>query len=203
MCSKKGMRDRCSICGFQHQLTIFWKVNSTLMKINLEFGKTVKPYIMSTVFVFFIIFPLFSFANDSLCQLISSNKSLILHHINKDIREQTYTINQQKRMVLHKVYAIPALESNGVSCQIKVKVSLTLKQKTKKNAKGTGTITGAVNILTLAGRRHVCVSSNKFTKISLNSAFEIGATTYRWIANKSLPKKMCFPINVAKLSSNK
>lgn len=135
-------------------------------------------------------------ANESLCRSIEGNKGQILRMINDRIAGMEYTISKRKSLVIKKARSIHDIKSNGRFCRIKVDLDAKLKRKLRRNASGRIVVRGDLELRYLRGNWSACVHNSKVTSVKLSHTARIGEGVYRKVANKTLPKKWCLPVDI-------
>jgi hypothetical protein len=96
-----------------------------------------------------------------------------------------YRISSRKRLVVHSVASV----SNGQGdCEIEVVANVTLKRKLRRDAHGTMTLRGRVDVDAVEPRTFDLFFSDIYVSdVSLSHTLDIGEAIYAWVANIILP----------------
>lgn len=103
--------------------------------------------------------------------------------INAEVQGFSYKISDRKRLVVNGVDAV-----SGSNCNLRATLDVTLKRKIRRDAHGTVVVKG-----TLAVRDNkICVVNPSVADVDLSNTLNIGEGVYKLVANKALPKNLCF-----------
>jgi hypothetical protein len=141
----------------------------------------------------------YSLANSSLCRTLQSNKTTVINQINSSMAGSTWKVTKRKKLRLVRAETLTRTRSRGRYCRIRVKVRVKLLRKIRRDATGIATVRGDVILATRAGQLRACVHDSKVVKLDLGRTLRVGEAMYRWIAKKTLPRQMCFAIDISRL----
>lgn len=117
------------------------------------------------------------------CGGLSVPDSIAKAVINTQVKGFSYKISDRKRLVVNGVESV-----SGSNCNIRAKLDVTLKRKIRRDAHGDVTVKG-----TLALRNgKICIVNTSVADVDLSNTLNLGESVYKLVANKAMPKNLCF-----------